>query len=145
MDMNAVSIVENDEPYASTDGHSIYVNPQFMSKIDSSAGEGGVRFVLAHELGHVHNGMCGGHDGELFCDEFGARSIAAMGYDEKVIHSVMAELSSDATDTHPASSTRATRASQAHAAALKSSAEVTAPAAEVTHARASGPVARSMR
>jgi predicted Zn-dependent protease len=114
MDMNAVSIVENDEPYASTDGHSIFVNPQFMSKIDSNAGEGGVRFVIAHELGHIHQGMTAGPASELQCDEFAARSIAATGQDESVIPAVMRELNSEATESHPGSSERQERAMEAH-------------------------------
>ena len=130
MGVTAVPVVEEADGNASTDGKSIFINAGFMSGIERAAGEGGVRFILAHELSHVHNGMCGGHEGELFCDEFGARSIAAMGYGEKVIHSVMSELNAEATETHPAASTRAGRATKAHSAAR--SADMTAPPSEQT-------------
>src|SRR5687767_13640813 len=86
MGVGGVPVVEDpDDNAASTDGKSIYFNSSFMSKIESSAGEGGLRFVLAHELGHIADGMGGGHGAELSADQFGARSVAAMGYDSKAV------------------------------------------------------------
>lgn len=108
MGVGSVPVVEEDFGYASTDGKAIYVNPGFMSRIHSSAGEAGVRFILGHELGHIHHGMhkCG-HGAELEADEFGARSIAGMqGGTEDAICGVMSELNGSATETHPASSSR---------------------------------------
>ena len=110
MGMSAVSVIEEDVGNASTDGSKIYVNPSFMSKVESSAGEGGVRFILGHELGHIANGMSGGHAAELDADEFGARSVAAMNYDTKVITSVMKHLGASESKTHPGSGTRESRA-----------------------------------
>ncbi len=114
MGMAPVPVVEESHGNASTDGGKIYVNPSFMSKIETDAGEGGVRFILGHELGHIHHGMSPGHAAELDADDFGARSVAAMNYDTRVIAGVMKHLGSSASATHPASSARETRALEAH-------------------------------
>lgn len=103
---SAVPVIEEDNGFASTDGKAVYVNPGFMSKVESSAGEGGVRFVIGHELGHIAAGMGGGHGAELDADQFAARSVAAAGFDRKAIEGVMTHLPSDSSDTHPGSSTR---------------------------------------
>lgn len=113
MGMSPVHVVEEDSGNASTDGSKIYVNPSFMSKVESSAGEGGVRFILGHELGHIHHGMSGGHAAELEADQFGARSVAALNFDSKAITGVMTHLGSTESSTHPASGTRETRALEA--------------------------------
>ena len=95
---------------AATDGHAIYVNPKFMSKVASAGGEGAVRFVLAHELGHIEGGMVGGPDAELEADQFGARSLAMNGFEEKAIIGVMSHLNPSPTATHPAASSRERKA-----------------------------------
>jgi predicted Zn-dependent protease len=114
MGVGAVSVVPEDDGYASTDGKAIFVNPSFMSRIESSAGEAGLRFVLAHELGHIHQGMAGGHSGELDADKFGARSVAAMGYDFHSISQVMKHLPNETTKTHPGAGTREASARAAY-------------------------------
>ena len=114
MGVTGVPVVEENFGNASTDGSAIFINRDFFSKVESAAGEGGVRFVLAHELGHIHQGMCGGHEGELSCDEFGARSVAAKGFGSQVIHNVMGALNAESTATHPGAGSRAKRALAAH-------------------------------
>lgn len=96
---------------AETDGHSIYVNPSFMSQVESSAGEDGVRFVLSHELGHAYNGMAlGGQSGEFAADSFATRSVALAGGSFESIGAVFGMLGSSDTETHPGSGRRATAA-----------------------------------
>ena len=53
MGIGAVPVVAENDGYASTDGQAIYVNPSFISSVESSSGEGGVRFVLGHEDLHT--------------------------------------------------------------------------------------------
>ena len=43
MGIGSVPVVEEDTGNASTDGRAVFVNPSFMSKIESSGGEGGLR------------------------------------------------------------------------------------------------------
>lgn len=106
MGIGAVPVVAENDGYASTDGQAIYVNPSFISSVESSSGEGGVRFVLGHELGHIAAGMGGGHGAELDADQFAARSVAAAGFDEKAISGVMSILPGDSSETHPGAGTR---------------------------------------
>jgi hypothetical protein len=106
MGTGAVPVVHEDDGYASTDGQAIYVNPSFISSVESAAGEGGVRFVIAHELGHIAQGMGGGHSAELEADQFAARSLAAAGFEQEAISGVMSILPSDTSETHPGSATR---------------------------------------
>jgi len=95
---------------AATDGQKIYVNPQWMAGVEASAGEGGVRFVMAHELGHANQGMGGGHAAELNADRFAARSIARQGYDFDVVQQTMSRLNQTSTKTHPGAGQRLTNA-----------------------------------
>lgn len=113
MGIRAAPVVEEDTGNASTDGQSVFVNPQFMSKIENSSGEGGVRFVLAHELSHIAAGMGGGPQAELDADQMAARSVAAAGVNRSAIQSVMTHLPSESSDSHPGSGARETVALQA--------------------------------
>lgn len=91
---------------AATDGSTIYFNPRFLGKVSASSGEGGVRFVLAHELGHARQGMTGGHAGELAADQFAARSVATLGFGWDAISGVMDQLPSTSSRSHPGSGER---------------------------------------
>jgi hypothetical protein len=112
--MGAASLPVHEAPVANleTDGQAIWVNPAFASEIESSAGEDGLRFVLAHELGHAHCGMhhCG-HHGEFLADEFAARSLALHGGDVAAIAGVFGMLDPHDSASHPASGSRASLAS----------------------------------
>lgn len=102
-----VDRVEN----AETDGRTMFYNPSFFSNLEAAAGADGVRFVLAHELGHQVNGMeMGGHAGEFAADEFAVRALARAGAKFSAIASVFSFLGGDATESHPSSSARETRA-----------------------------------
>jgi len=114
MGLSPVPVIAEAGGNASTDGSHIFYDPNFMSGIESSAGEAGLRFVLAHELGHIYNGMAGGHEGELSADAFAARSLAKMGLGTEGIDGVAAHLNSSATSTHPASTQRAAHAKTAY-------------------------------
>ncbi len=117
MGMSAVPLVPEGDGMASTDGNAVFYNPSFMSDIESTAGEAGLRFILAHELGHIHNGMTGGHRGELEADAFAARSLATLGYGTDSIDGVAAHLNTSATATHPSAAVRASAAKSAHSTA----------------------------
>lgn len=106
MGIGSVPIQNESDGYASTDGENIYVNPSFLANVEASAGEGGVRFVIAHELGHIAHGMGGGHQAELDADQFAARSVAAAGFDAEAISGVMSILPGEASDSHPGAGTR---------------------------------------
>jgi hypothetical protein len=114
MGVSAVPVEEEEGGKGSTDGDTIYVNREFFSDIEDRAGEGGVRFILAHELGHIEHGMAGGPEAELECDEFGARSIAATGFGAGAIRNVMGALNQTATETHPGAAERTQRALSAY-------------------------------
>lgn len=112
-DMGAVPLVmrAEDVPYAETDGSSMFYNPSFMSDVENHAGEDGVRFILAHEMGHQVGGMDnGGHGGEFMADEYAARCLARMGASFESIANVFSMLNSPGSETHPASSARASHA-----------------------------------
>ncbi len=113
MNIRAVPVVEEDTGNASTDGKAVYVNPQFMSKIENSAGEGGVRFVLSHELGHIAAGMGGGQQAELDADQMAARSVAAAGVKRSSIQAVMTHLPKESSESHPGAGAREDVALQA--------------------------------
>ena len=114
MGVGALPIVAETHGAASTDGKTVFYNPSFIAEVKGSGGEGAVRFILAHELGHAHNGMCGGHAGELLADEFAARSLAATGIDPEAIMGVAGHLNQSSTKTHPAASTRAAASKAAY-------------------------------
>lgn len=114
MGIRSVPLVEEETGNASTDGKAVFVNPQFMSKIESSGGEGGVRFVIAHELGHIAAGMGGGPQAELDADQLAARSVAAAGVNRSSIQAVMTHLPDESTDSHPGAGAREAVALQAY-------------------------------
>lgn len=103
---------------AETDGESFFYDAHFMQHIESLAGEDGVRFVVAHEMGHQVGGMHnGGHDGEFMADEFAARAMASMGADFDAIASVFSFLDAPGSETHPSTSSRSSRARGVYQAA----------------------------
>ncbi len=107
---------------AATDGASLFYNPSFFSQLESAAGDDGVRFVIAHELGHQVNGLSmGGHAGEYAADAFAARALARAGGNFAAISSVFTFLGGEACDSHPSSSSRMSRA---HAAFVNARAEL---------------------
>lgn len=114
LNIRPVPVIEEDTGNASTDGRSVFVNPQFMSKIESSGGEGGLRFVLSHELGHIAAGMGGGPQAELDADQLAARSVAAAGFGQHAIQGVMTHLPGESSETHPGASAREAVALQAY-------------------------------
>lgn len=114
MGMSPLPVVMEETGNASTDGQNIFLNLQWMTELESTAGEGGVRFVLAHELGHVADGMGGGHSAELSADAFAARSLARSGHDAGAIDAVGTKLNDTASATHPAASQRVSSARSTH-------------------------------
>lgn len=109
--MNAESADVN---CAETDGHTLFYNTSFMSQIESVGGEDGLRFVVAHELGHQVGGMDnGGHAGEFMADEFATRCLVEMGADFESISGVFGMLhgmNPHGSETHPAAGSRSMRA-----------------------------------
>ena len=93
---------------AATDLKRIFINPDFASQIHTTAGINGIRFVLAHELGHARapGGAAATHDGELAADRWAAQSIARIGIGLSPAEAVMRSLHPHATETHPGSDTR---------------------------------------
>lgn len=116
MGMTAPAVVLETTGNASTDGRQVYVNPNWMARIEADSGEGGVRFVLAHELGHCADGMSQGHGGELRADQFAARSISRTGFGFDTIEVVGKHLNQEATSSHPASPQRIGQAKEHMAA-----------------------------
>src|SRR5262249_45057532 len=115
MDVAPMTIVSGSHiQNAETDGSTLFYNEEFMSSLAVSAGEDGVRFVVAHELGHQLHGMGNsGHEAEYMADEYAAKHLAQIGGDVEAISGVMTYLhilSPDANETHPAPSSRAARA-----------------------------------
>lgn len=103
----ALPVVTDERDSASTDGARIFLGPQFMHNVFAAGGEGGVRFVLAHELGHTAIGMgLGGPTAELEADRIAARSVAALGFDLDAIAGVMSLLPSQQSESHPGSGQR---------------------------------------
>lgn len=116
-DMGATPLRAKDDAvnYAETDGETLFYNAGFMRSIEVAAGEDGLRFVVAHEMGHQLYGMGhGGHEAEFMADEFAARSLARVGGDLGSITSVFNLLNSPSSDSHPASSSRHARAKDAY-------------------------------
>jgi len=101
---------------AETDGQTLFYNSSFMSQIESVGGEDGVRFVVAHEMGHQLGGMDnGGHEGEFMADEYATRCLVQMGADFESISGVFGMLHSmnpTGSETHPAAGSRLHRAEQ---------------------------------
>ncbi len=101
---------------AETDGATFFYSSSFMNEIEAAGGEDGVRFVLAHEMGHQVGGMDnGGHEGEFMADEFATRALAQMGADFESIQGVFAKLEgmrSEESPTHPMPRSRLTRSQQ---------------------------------
>jgi hypothetical protein len=99
---------------AETDGHTLFYNSTFMSQIEAAGGEDGVRFVVAHEMGHQLGGMDnGGHGGEFMADEYATRCLVEMGADFESIRGVFGMLhgmNPHGSETHPAAGSRASRA-----------------------------------
>jgi hypothetical protein len=108
---------------AETDGKTFFYNPEFMARIETAGGEDGVRFVLAHEMGHQVGGMENdGHAGEYMADELATRALAQMGADFDGIAGVFGELDKlnpHGTETHPAASVRKAQAHNVHRKAPK--------------------------
>ncbi len=115
MDVRSLNVTEEDGGNASTDGKQIYLDPTFMQSVRGTAGEGGVRFVLAHELGHTVQGMRGGHAAEIDADRFAARSLARLGIDFGAVSGVMGLLGGADSKTHPSGSKRAQAVRDDHA------------------------------
>ena len=101
---------------AETDGQTLFYNSSFMSQIESVGGEDGVRFVVAHEMGHQVGGMENdGHAGEFMADEYATRCLVEMGADFDSIKGVFGMLhgmNPTGSETHPAASARASKAEQ---------------------------------
>src|SRR5262249_20892669 len=81
MDVAPMTIVSGSHiQNAETDGSTLFYNEEFMSSLAVSAGEDGVRFVVAHELGHQLHGMGNsGHEAEYMADEYAAQHLAQIG------------------------------------------------------------------
>lgn len=110
MGVASLPVQSQSDGNAATDGKAIFFNANFMQTVRSSAGDGGVRFVLAHEIGHARTGMGGGHKGELTADRWAARSVARLGFGWEAVSGVMRLLDPAASSTHPGRSTRACHA-----------------------------------
>lgn len=113
--MNVSTVPVKEQPFgnAATDKSTIFINSKFAAKIYSSSGVNGVRFVLAHELGHARGGAGGGHAGEYAADRWAAESVANKGIGHDAITGVMSNLNKEATETHPAAADRAAAAQSA--------------------------------
>jgi hypothetical protein len=99
---------------AETDGSTLFYNTRFMSDLESAAGTDGVRFVIAHELGHQVGGMeVGGHSAEFMADDFATRALAQSGAQFSAIEKVFSFLGPGGSESHPTSSSRISRASAA--------------------------------
>ena len=95
-----------------TDGKSLFYNPYTMSRIGTAGGDDGLRFVVAHELGHQVGGMdVGGHKGEFMADDYAARALARAGGDVKGISGVFSVITES--PTHPSVRDRESRAMKA--------------------------------
>lgn len=103
---------EDNVSCAETDGSTLFYSGSFMSALESHAGSDGVRFVVAHELGHQIGGMeIGGHAGEFMADAYAARALAQSGGDFSAIASVFSFLGEDgSSETHPSNGARLERA-----------------------------------
>jgi hypothetical protein len=96
-----------------TDGRSFFYNPSALEEIGSAAGDDGLRFVVAHELGHQMGGMyVGGQSGEFMADDYAARALARSGGDIQAISGVFSVV--DESPTHPAPVQRDARARAAY-------------------------------
>lgn len=111
----ALSMRSDDVECAETDGATLFYSHGFMSSLENAAGSDGVRFVVAHELGHQVAGMeIGGHAGEFMADEFAARALARSGGDFSAIASVFSFLpDSGGSESHPSNGSRIARAREA--------------------------------
>lgn len=108
-------IKSDDVTGAETDGSTMFYDPGFMSQVQSAAGEDGVRFIVAHELGHQVGGMyVGGHAGEFMADDYAARALARMGASFSAIESVFSFLNANESKSHPSSSARLSNARKAY-------------------------------
>ena len=106
MNAEPLPVVEEETGNASTDGSTVFVNPKWMESLEADSGQGAVRFVLSHELGHAEAGMGGGGDAELGADRFAARSVARQGFDFEAISGVEGHLNAQSTESHPAAWSR---------------------------------------
>lgn len=122
---------------AETDGSTLFYNSQFMSDLESAAGTDGIRFVVAHELGHQVGGMeQGGHSAEFMADAFAARALAQSGCQFSAIEKVFSFLGPGVSDSHPSSSSRIAHASTAFTNArydLAGTSDVETPAKSNMH------------
>lgn len=107
MGASPMGMQADDVECAETDGKTLFYNHQFMADLEGAAGSDGVRFVVAHELGHRVGGMeVGGHTGEFMADEYAARCLARSGASFASISAVFSFLGSDSSAEHPSSSSR---------------------------------------
>jgi hypothetical protein len=114
MGVEPLGVTSAEVQNAETDGSTLFFNPSFMSSIEAAAGEDGVRWVFAHELGHQVGGMhvCG-HEGEFMADEFATRSLVQMGGSFDSIEQTLNflhSMSPEENETHPAPRSRAAKA-----------------------------------
>ncbi|MCC6994149.1 MAG: hypothetical protein IT370_05925 [Deltaproteobacteria bacterium] len=100
----------DDKGSAATDRKSIFINPSFASKVAATAGVNGIRFVLAHELGHARGGADGGHSGEFAADQWATQSLVRAGIGAEPIEGVMSMLPASDSKSHPGANARADRA-----------------------------------
>ena len=107
--------MDEGEDAASTDLESIRLSPKFASHVISVGGEGALRFVIAHELGHARGGAGGGHGGELEADRWAAHSLVHAGVGPEAIEGVMSTLPSESSETHPGAGVRSAHAKSAWA------------------------------
>ena len=115
LDATPMRIKSDDVSGAETDGSTMYYDPGFLSQVQSAAGDDGVRFIVAHELGHQVGGMyVGGHAGEFMADEYAARAMARMGASFGAIESVFGFLNASESKSHPSSSARLANARRAY-------------------------------
>lgn len=110
-----MAVQSDDVSCAETDGSTLFFSSAFMSSLESHAGSDGVRFVVAHELGHQVVGMdVGGHAGEFAADAFAARALAHAGGNFSAIASVFGFLGESDASTHPSNSARVAAARTAY-------------------------------
>lgn len=118
MGVQPLPVVTENEGSAATDMSHLFINPSFASELHQSSGEAGLRFVVAHELGHARGGAGGGHEGELSADRWAAHSLVHAGLGPEAIDGVMAKLDSTPTESHPGPAQRQSHARAAWAAAF---------------------------